>query len=81
MQALKNQDLRFTTLIGALLNAREEQDLPLATGVAVFLNTILSAAFEFEQRVNLRYEMIEGDMLQAIISARTRFLVSPVSYC
>ncbi|CAN0088763.1 unnamed protein product, partial [Hapterophycus canaliculatus] len=48
-------------------------DLRLAVAVTVFLNTVLSKAFEFEERVFLRGEMVEAGMVDAVARARERW--------
>lgn len=60
-------------LVEALANAKDSAALPVAVGVTVFLNTVLYRAVEFEERVLLRGEMIEGGMLQAVADARSTF--------
>ncbi|CAM9600608.1 unnamed protein product, partial [Ectocarpus sp. 8 AP-2014] len=109
-KAQKNQDLRFSLLVGALSKAtagdggggtqpgsgsgeeegggvggtqpgiggggndgEEDGHLRLALAVAVFLNTVLSRAFEFEERVLLRGEMVAGGVVAAIAGARERW--------
>ena len=73
LQAQKNNDLRFELLVRALLMSREPRELPQAVGVAVFLNAVLASAFEFDERVLLRGEMIKAGVMQAIRTVRARF--------
>ncbi|CAM9473179.1 unnamed protein product, partial [Discosporangium mesarthrocarpum] len=65
----KEQDLRFNLLVeafGDLDNVTPE----MATHIMVFLNTLLSSAFEFEERVILRSEMVAAGMLDAMHNIR-----------
>ncbi|CAB1097569.1 unnamed protein product [Ectocarpus sp. CCAP 1310/34] len=73
-KARKNQDLRFSLLPGIIVGGNDgEEDLRLALAVAVFLNTVLSRAFKFEERVLLRGEMVAGGVVAAIAGARERW--------
>lgn len=78
-QAQKNNHLRFSILVEVLSNAKDDAELPLAIGVAVFLNTIIAKAVVFEERVSLRGEMVESGMMDAVDNARSRFKMAAVS--
>lgn len=56
---------RFSRLVEVFGDA-DTSGLALVTDSIVFFNTILSSAYEFEDRVHLRTEMITAGILEAI---------------
>ncbi|CAM9332216.1 unnamed protein product [Ectocarpus fasciculatus] len=71
----KDEDLRFALLVEAFSDA-DSSGVALLTDLVVFFNTILSSAFEFEERVMLRTEMISAGMLEAMQRVRDYFGLS-----
>lgn len=76
-QVDKDEDLRFSLLVEAFGDA-DSSGVALVTDLIVFFNTILSSAFEFEERVLLRTEMIAAGILEAIQRIRDYFNLSKV---
>lgn len=56
----------------------DSSGVALVTDLIVFFNTILSSAFEFEERVMLRTEMISAGILDAMMRIRDYFGLSKV---
>lgn len=77
-QVDKDEDLRFSLLVEAFGDA-DSSGVALVTDLIVFFNTILSSAFEFEERVLLRTEMITAGILEAMQRIRDYFHLSKVS--
>lgn len=73
----KDEDQRFTLLVEAFGDA-DSSGVDLVTNLIVFFNTILSGAFEFEERVLLRAEMIDAGVVDAIQRIRDYFGLSGV---
>ncbi|CAN0079976.1 unnamed protein product, partial [Hapterophycus canaliculatus] len=71
----KDEDLRFSLLVEAFGDA-DSSGVALVTDLIVFFNTILSSAFEFEERVLLRTEMITAGILEAMQRIRDYFHLS-----
>ena len=65
LQMDKGEDQRFTLLVEAFGDA-DSSGVALVTDLIVFFNTILSSAFEFEDRVMLRKEMIQAGVVEAM---------------
>lgn len=79
-QAQKSKDFRFSCLIETLSRATVDlSGLVQATDVAVFLNTILSSASVYNDRVMLREEMVEANMLSVVEDVRVWLTAVPVS--
>lgn len=78
-QVDKDEDLRFALLVEAFSDA-DSSGVALITDLVVFFNTILSSAFEFEERVMLRTEMISAGVLEAMQRVRDYFGLSKVRY-
>lgn len=78
-QVDKDEDLRFALLVEAFSDV-DSSGVALVTDLVVFFNTILSSAFEFEERVMLRTEMISAGMLEAMQRVRDYFGLSKVRY-
>lgn len=76
-QVDKDMDLRFALLVEAFGDA-DSSGVALVTDLIVFFNTILSSAFEFEERVMLRTEMITAGILDAMQRIRDYFNLSKV---
>ncbi len=76
-QVDKDEDLRFSLLVEAFGDA-DSSGVALVTDLIVFFNTILSSAFEFEERVMLRTEMIAAGLLEAMSRIRDYFNLSKV---
>ena len=68
----KDEDQRFTLLVEAFGDA-DSSGVALVTDLIVFFNTILSSAFEFEDRVMLRTEMIQAGVVEAMQRIRDYF--------
>ena len=68
----KDEDQRFSLLVEAFGDA-DGSGVDLVTHLIVFFNTILSGAFEFEERVLLRTEMIDAGVVDAIQRIRDHF--------
>lgn len=77
VQVDKDEDLRFALLVEAFGDA-DSSGVALVTDLIVFFNTILSSAFEFEERVMLRTEMIAAGILEAMQRIRDYFNLSKV---
>lgn len=73
----KDEDLRFALLVEAFGDA-DSSGIALVTDLIVFFNTILSSAFEFEDRVLLRTEMVAAGVLEAMQKIRDYFGLSKV---
>eukprot|EP00903_Cladosiphon_okamuranus_P008076 g7790.t1 len=71
----KDEDLRFALLVEAFGDA-DSSGVALVTDLIVLFNTILSSAFEFEERVMLRTEMIAAGILEAMQRIRDYFGLS-----
>ncbi|CAM9427813.1 unnamed protein product, partial [Sphacelaria rigidula] len=71
----KDEQLRFALLIEAFGDA-DSSGVGLVTDLIVFFNTVLSGAFEFEERVLLRSEMIAAGVLEAIERIRDYYGLS-----
>lgn len=78
-KAQKNNELRFELLVRALSTSTEPRRLPQAVCVSVFLNAILASAFEFDERVLLRGEMIKAGIIEAIETVRASFGLTAVN--
>lgn len=76
-QVEKDEQLRFALLIEAFCDA-DSSGVALVTDLIVFFNTLLSSAFEFEERVHLRSEMISAGILDAIDRIRDYYGLSKV---
>lgn len=74
----KDEDLRFALLVEAFGDA-DSSGLSLVTDLMIFFNTILSSAFEFEERVMLRGEMLEAGMGEAMQRVRDYYGLSKVT--
>lgn len=79
MKVEKDEQLRFSLLIEAFGDA-DSSGVALVTDHIVFLNTLLSSAFEFEERVLLRSEMISAGILDAIDRIRDYYGLSKVNW-
>lgn len=78
-QVDKDEELRFSLLVEAFGDA-DSSGVALVTDLIVFFNTILSSAFEFEERVMIRTEMIAAGILDAMQRIRDYFNLFKVSY-
>ncbi len=76
-QVDKDEDLRFLLLVEAFGDA-DTSGVALVTDLIVFFNTLLSSAFEFEERVMLRTEMVAAGLLEAMSRIRDYFSLSKV---
>lgn len=74
-QVDKDEDLRFSILVEAFGDA-DSSGVALVTDLIVFFNTILSSAFEFEERVMLRTEMISAGIIEAMQRIRDYYGLS-----
>ena len=74
----KDEDLRFGLLVEAFGDA-DSSGVALVTDLIVFFNTILSSAYEFEERVMLRTEMISAGIIEAVQRIRDYYGLSKVS--
>ena len=72
LQMVKDEDQRFTRLVEAFGDA-DSSGLALVTDLVVFFDIILSSAFEFEDRVVLRTEMIQAGVIDVIQRIRDYF--------
>lgn len=73
----RDEDLRFGMLVEAFGDA-DSSGVALVTDLIVFFNTILSSAFEFEERVMLRTEMISAGIIEAVQRIRDYYGMSKV---
>ena len=64
-QMEKDENQIFTLLVEAFGDA-DSSGVALVTNLIVFFNTILSSAFEFEDRVVLRSEMVQAGVVEAM---------------
>lgn len=79
-QVEKEEELRFGRLVEAFSDA-DSSGLALVTDLIVFFNTLLSAAYEFEDRVHLRTEMITAGILEAMERIRDYYNLLPKVPC
>lgn len=80
MKVERDQQFRFTLLVEAFADA-DSSGVALVTDLIVFFNTVISSAFEFEERVLLRTEMINAGILEAMSRIRDYYGLSKVCVC